>query len=41
VPGDAESRTRAARLRDGVPLQADTWAAIQATGERLRVPLPG
>ena len=35
VPGEAESRTRAARLRDGVPLQAETWAAILATGAKL------
>ncbi len=37
VPGEAETRTRAARLRDGIPLQADTWAAIRATAERLGV----
>ena len=37
APGDAESRTRAARLRDGVPLQAETWAAIQSTGAALGV----
>ena len=37
VPGDAEARTRAARLRDGIPLQANTWAAIQATGDGLGV----
>ncbi len=37
VPGEAESRTRAARLRDGVPLQADTWAAIQDTARTLGV----
>jgi len=35
VPGDAESRTREARVRDGVPLQVETWAAIQATGAKL------
>ena len=40
VPGDAESRTRAARLRDGVPLQPETWAAIQATGAKLGLPPP-
>ena len=37
VPGDTESRTRAARLRDGVPLQADTWAALRDTAEALGV----
>ncbi len=40
VPGDAESRTRTARLRDGVPLQAGTWAAIQATGASLGLAPP-
>ncbi len=40
VPGDAESRTRAARLRDGVPLQPETWAAIQTTGAKLGLPPP-
>ncbi len=41
VPGEAESRTRAARLRDGVPLQPDTWAAIRATGVKLGLTPPG
>lgn len=40
VPGEAEARTRAARLRDGVPLQEETWAAIRATGDALGVPAP-
>ena len=40
VPGDAESRTRTERLRDGVPLQAETWAAIQATATALGVSIP-
>jgi len=40
VPGDAESRTRIARLRDGVPLQVETWAAIQATGAKLGLSPP-
>ena len=40
APGDAEARTRAARLRDGVPLQPDTWAAIMATGRSLGVQPP-
>lgn len=29
VPGDAEHMIRTARTRDGVPLQANTWAAIR------------
>lgn len=37
VPGEAESRTRSARLRDGVPLQAETWKAIQDTAGALGV----
>lgn len=41
VPGDAEARTRAARLRDGIPLQDATWAAIQAAGDGLGVARPG
>lgn len=37
VPGEAESRTRSARLRDGVPLQTETWTAIQDTAGVLGV----
>ena len=40
VPGQPEARNRAARLRDGVPLQAETWAAIKATGSALGVAPP-
>ena len=40
VPGDAEARTRAIRLRDGVPLQAETWAAIKSTGQALGLAPP-
>ncbi len=40
VPGNPESRTRTLRLRDGVPLQTETWAAIQATGRALGVRSP-
>ncbi len=35
VPGEAEARTRAARLRDGVPLPASAWAAIRAAGDSV------
>ena len=35
VPGEAEARTRIARLRDGVPLPADAWAGIRAAGDAL------
>lgn len=37
APGDAEAATRETRLRDHVPLQSYTWAAIQATADRLGV----
>lgn len=40
VPGDAEALTRAARLRDGVPLQDTTWASLDATGKEFGLPLP-
>lgn len=40
VPGEPEARNRAARLRDGVPLQADTWAALVATAKDLGVAAP-
>lgn len=40
VPGDAEARVRAERLRDGIPLQAGTWAAIQGTGDALGLMRP-
>ena len=40
LPGEPEARTRAARLRDGVPLQVDTWAAILKTAAGLGVAAP-
>ena len=40
VPGQKEALTRAERLRDGVPLQAETWSAIKATGASLGVAAP-
>ncbi len=40
VPGDPESRNRADRLANGVPLQADTWAAIVATARDLGLTPP-
>ena len=40
VPGDAEARTRTQRLRDGIPLQTNTWAGIQATGDALGLMRP-
>ena len=35
VPGEAEARTRIARLRDGVPLPVGAWTAIRAAGDAL------
>jgi uncharacterized oxidoreductase len=37
LPGEPERRTRAQRLAKGVPLQAETWAAITETAEHLGV----
>ena len=35
VPGEPEARNRAARLANGVPLQAQTWEALRATARGL------
>ncbi len=40
LPGEAERRTCEQRMREGVPLQADTWERITAVARRLGVPLP-
>ena len=40
VPGEPEARMRAERLAGGVPLQAQTWAAICATARGLGVAPP-
>ena len=40
VPGDVEAATRAARTKDGVPLQPYTWGAIRDTGDTLGVARP-
>jgi uncharacterized oxidoreductase len=40
VPGEPEARTRAARLANGIPLQPETWAALQATGRELGLQPP-
>ncbi|HET9904841.1 MAG TPA: malate/lactate/ureidoglycolate dehydrogenase [Xanthobacteraceae bacterium] len=40
VPGEPEARTRATRLRDGIDLPDDTWAAIVATARSLGVAPP-
>jgi uncharacterized oxidoreductase len=40
VPGEVEARTREIRLRDGIPLQADTWASLVAAAQSLGVAVP-
>ena len=40
VPGEPESRARAERLANGVPLQVDTWNSIVATARGLGVSAP-
>ncbi len=40
VPGEPEARIRAQLLRDGIPLQPETWAAIGATASALGVKRP-
>lgn len=40
IPGEPESRTRADRLAKGIPLQAETWAAICATARDLGLSPP-
>jgi uncharacterized oxidoreductase len=40
VAGEPEARTRAARLKGGIPLQADTWAAILETARGLGLSEP-
>ena len=37
VPGEPEERTRAKRLKEGVPLPEDTWKAIAAAAEKVGV----
>jgi uncharacterized oxidoreductase len=40
LPGEPEARMREQRLRDGIPLPADTWAGIVAAGASLGVAAP-
>ena len=40
TPGEPEARSRAERLANGIPLQADTWAAIVATARSVGVQPP-
>ena len=40
APGEPEARLRAERLREGVPLQPDTWASLVRCAQGLGVPVP-
>jgi len=40
APGEPEARLRAERLREGVPLQPDTWASIVRCAQGLGVLVP-
>ena len=35
VPGEAETRTRAERTANGIPLPDDTWQAIVGTARKV------
>ena len=40
APGDPERRTRAARTRDGIPLPAEVWQALQDTAAAVGAATP-
>jgi uncharacterized oxidoreductase len=40
IPGEPETRTRQERLRNGIPLQVETWAAICDTARSLGLSPP-
>ena len=40
APGDPEQRTRAARTRDGIPLPAEVWQALQDTAAAVGAVAP-
>lgn len=40
VPGEPEARTRSERIKNGVPLQLDTWNSIVATARALGLSEP-
>ncbi len=37
VPGEPETRLEAERRRDGIPVEDETWAQIQAVARELSV----
>jgi uncharacterized oxidoreductase len=40
IPGEPETRTRAERTKNGVPLPEDTWAALVACAREVGVVPP-
>jgi LDH2 family malate/lactate/ureidoglycolate dehydrogenase len=40
IPGDREARTRAERLRHGLPIPDDLWRKLCDLAASLRVPIP-
>jgi uncharacterized oxidoreductase len=40
LPGDPERRSKAARLKDGIPLDDGTWGQLVAVAQKLSVSLP-
>jgi uncharacterized oxidoreductase len=40
LPGDPERRSKAARIKDGIPLDDGTWGQLVAVAQKLNVPLP-
>jgi uncharacterized oxidoreductase len=41
VPGELEARTRRDRLRDGIPLEPNTWDALQGLFNRFHLAIDG
>ena len=39
LPGEVEWRTRAVRMREGIPVDSTTWSQLAATATRLGVPV--
>jgi LDH2 family malate/lactate/ureidoglycolate dehydrogenase len=41
LPGDPERRSKAQRLKNGIPLDDGTWGQLSELARKLKVPLPG
>jgi hydroxycarboxylate dehydrogenase B len=39
LPGELEQRTKARRLREGIPLDETTWSQLQAVAQSLNLPI--